>query len=99
MTVRQVFYALTVAGVVPKDEVAGYRPVQVQLVKMRREGVLPWTFIADGTRLVRQVDTWDDANDFLKDVRRSYRRNLWRAMASESRFGSRRMRSPRSSSW
>jgi hypothetical protein len=78
MTVRQVFYALTVAGVVPKEESAGYRPVQNQLAKMRREGVLPWEFIADGTRLIRMQSQWDSAADFIEDVRRSYRRNLWR---------------------
>jgi hypothetical protein len=79
MTVRQVFYALTVAGVVPKEETSGYRPVQQQLTKMRREGVLPWAFIADGTRLMRMQSQWDSADDFIEDVRRSYRRNLWQS--------------------
>src|SRR4051794_21499691 len=50
MTVRQVFYALTVRGVVPKDELVGYRRVQRQVLLMRQEGVLPWVFIADETR-------------------------------------------------
>jgi hypothetical protein len=79
MTVRQVFYALTVIGVVPKEETSGYRPVQQQLTKMRREGVLDWDFIADGTRIQRMHSLWDDADDFIEDVRRSYRRNLWQS--------------------
>ena len=77
MTVRQVFYALTVRGVVPKTENLGYRPVQRQVLAMRHGGLIPWDFIADGTRIRRQLDTWDDAEDFIEEVRRSYRRNRW----------------------
>ncbi len=65
MTVRQVFYALTVRGVVAKTE-AGYRQVQRQVLLMRREGVLPWAFIADGTRWVREPETWDTVDDALQ---------------------------------
>jgi hypothetical protein len=97
MTVRQVFYALTVARVMPKEEASGYKPVQVQLTKMRREGVLDWSFIADGTRLVRQMTTWDDADDFLESVRRSYRRDLCQARTCGSKSASKRTHWPRSS--
>jgi hypothetical protein len=79
MTVRQVFYALTVRGTVPKDEKAGYRPVQTQVLRMRREGSLPWTFIADGTRWLRKPETFDSVTDALAAVKRAYRRNLWRS--------------------
>ncbi len=53
MTVRQVFYALTVRGIVPKTEATGYVPVQRQVLELRRQGFLPWGFIADGTRWAR----------------------------------------------
>jgi len=79
MTVRQVFYALTVRGVVPKTENGGYRPVQTQVLKMRREGLLPWHFIADATRWQRKPQTWDSVDDALRDAQRTYRRNLWRS--------------------
>jgi hypothetical protein len=49
VTVRQAFYALTVRAVVEKTE-AGYRQVQRQILLMRRVNLLPWSFIADGTR-------------------------------------------------
>jgi hypothetical protein len=42
MTVRQVFYQLVTRGVVPKSENGGYVPVQIQVLKMRREGLLDW---------------------------------------------------------
>ena len=49
MTVRQVFYQLETLGIVAKTE-GGYRQVQQQVLKMRREGLLGWSFITDGTR-------------------------------------------------
>lgn len=77
MTVRQVFYALTVRGVVPKDEKAGYRPVQTQLLRMRRDGLLHWGFISDATRWMRKPTSYDSADDALAATARAYRRNLW----------------------
>ena len=77
MTVRQVFYQLVSLGVVPKTENGGYRPVQEQVLKMRREGVLPWSFIADGTRWMRKPDSYDSVDDAIVSMHRTYRRNLW----------------------
>ncbi len=78
MTVRGIFYALSSRGVVPKIE-AGYRKVQAQVLQMRREGLLPWGFVADGTRWVRQANTFDSTGEALADVARLYRRDLWRS--------------------
>jgi hypothetical protein len=78
MTVRQVFYALEVQSVVEKTE-GGYRRVQTQVLKMRREGLLPWPFITDGTRWQRKPASWDRVEDFMSHMPRTYRRDLWRA--------------------
>jgi hypothetical protein len=77
MTVRQVFYQLVSRGIVPKSENGGYRPVQDQVLKMRREGWLPWWFIADGTRWMRKPKTYSSAQDAIREMHRTYRRNLW----------------------
>jgi hypothetical protein len=77
MTVCQIFYAVEVAGLVPKTE-GGYSKVQKLCAKMRRQDDLAWRFVADGTRWVRMRAQWDDAADFIEDVRKSYRRTLWR---------------------
>jgi hypothetical protein len=76
MTVRQVFYQLETAGVVDKTE-AGYEQVQRQLVPMRKDGLLPWAFITDGTRWQRKPNSFTDAKDYIEAVSRSYRRDLW----------------------
>ena len=78
MTVRQAFYALEVAGVVEKTE-AGYYKVQKQLLAMRREGLLDWSFITDGTRWQRKPESWTSLGDYVEAFARSYRRDLWRS--------------------
>lgn len=76
MTVRQCFYALEVAGVVEKTE-GGYRQVQAQVLRMRREGLLDWGFITDGTRWQRKPDSSDNAGSYIERMARTYRRDLW----------------------
>src|ERR1035441_10362326 len=76
MTVRQVFYQLETLGVVEKTE-GGYRQVQKQVLEMRRAGLLDWAFVTDGTRWQRKPDSYSDASDYVTQVSRSYRRDLW----------------------
>jgi hypothetical protein len=77
MTVRQ-GYALEVAGVVEKTE-RGYVQVQRQLLAMRRDGLLAWDFIADGTRWQRKPSSWTSLEDYIETMARAYRRDLWRS--------------------
>jgi hypothetical protein len=77
MTVRQVFYQATVRGIVEKEE-TGYKKVQVDLTKMRRDGSLPYDWLADNTRWQRKPDTFDSVEDAIKETARFYRKSLWR---------------------
>jgi hypothetical protein len=79
MTVRQVFYQLVARGVVPKDENAGYRPVQTQILRMRKEGLLDWSFIADNTRWMRKPNSYRSVDEAIDDMHRTYRRDLWQS--------------------
>ena len=65
VTVRQMFYLLTSCGAVPKTETQGYRPVQRQLVLMRRERLIPYEWIADNTRWMRKPATYEGLGDFF----------------------------------
>jgi hypothetical protein len=80
MTVRHAFYALEVAGVVEKTE-RGYVQVQRQLLAMRRDGLLAWDFIADGTRWQRKPSSWTSLEDYIETMARTYRRAPWRSQA------------------
>lgn len=97
MTVRQVFYQATVLGIVDKSE-AGYGKVQTDLVLLRREGLLPYRWLADNTRWQRKPITFGSVREALEDTARLYRKSLWAgADAPTSRYGLRRTRSPASS--
>lgn len=77
MTVRQVFYQATVKGIVEKSE-AGYSKVQTDLVAMRRNGQLPYDWLADNTRWQRKPVTFDSIQEALQDTAHFYRKSLWR---------------------
>jgi hypothetical protein len=77
MTVRQVFYQATVAGIVEKSE-AGYNKVQTDLVQMRRAGALRYDWLADNTRWQRKPNTFDSVEQALQETAALYRKALWR---------------------
>jgi hypothetical protein len=76
MTVRQVFYQATVRGLVEKAE-SGYAKVQTDLTVMRRDGSLPYDWLADNTRWQRKPRTFDSVESALQETARFYRKSLW----------------------
>lgn len=76
MTVRQIFYRATVLGLVPKDE-RGYAAVQQQLVRMRREGIIPYDRIVDNTRRRLHSGGYDNPRQYLDAIGHGYWANLW----------------------
>lgn len=76
LTVRQIFYALTVRGIVPKTE-NGYRQTCYQLKQMRERGRIPYGWIADNTRYHIKPDTDPSLEAALKRWQEAYRRDLW----------------------
>ena len=79
-TVRQVFYALTVRGVIKKAEIEYQRTVIRLLVEMREAGIVPFDWIADNTRWMRKPSTFVGLDSCLRNTAKFYRRDLWAAM-------------------
>jgi hypothetical protein len=77
MTVRQVFYRLVSAGVIDKTEQEYKNSVGRQLVLMRREGEIPFGWIADNTRWMRKPKAFNSVEQALEQTARTYRRALW----------------------
>jgi hypothetical protein len=77
MTVRQVFYQLVTRGVIAKSEQEYKHTVIRLLVDMRRDGTIPYAWIADATRWQRKPRTYDSLADMMRETARLYRRNLW----------------------
>jgi hypothetical protein len=76
MSVRQVFYQATVRNLVDKTE-AGYTKVQTDLVLMRKSGLLPYSWLADSTRMQRRPRTYNSVQDALERTALFYRKSLW----------------------
>lgn len=76
MSVRQMFYRMSVQGQVDKTE-NGYRRVQNALAEMRRAGAIPYTYLADNTRWVRKPRSFSNLGAALADMQKYYRRELW----------------------
>ncbi len=79
-TVRQVFYALTVRGVIQKQEIEYHRTVIRLLVDMREAAEIPFGWLADNTRWQRKPTTFVGLDACLQNTARAYRRDLWAAM-------------------
>ena len=77
MTVRQVFYALTVRGVIEKTE-AEYKQTVVRLLdEMRWNGDIDWDDIADASRWMHKPRSYDSVEDAIAQTAQFYRPNLW----------------------
>lgn len=78
VTVRQLFYAATVANVPGIDKTEdGYVKVQAQVLELRRAGRLPYHRIADATRFMRKPRTYASPEAALSDMAVFYRKALW----------------------
>ena len=76
-TVRGIFYQLaSVYGIVSKSD-RGYAAVQKQVLRMRREGVLPYDFVVDSSRWMRRPTVHNTMREALLNTQQAYRRNLW----------------------
>jgi hypothetical protein len=79
-TVRQVFYALTVKGVIAKQEIEYKRTAGRLLTEMREKGKIPFEWIADNTRWMRKPSSFTGIEQCLDATAKNYRRNLWASM-------------------
>ena len=73
-TVRQVFYQCTVRGLIDKTE-QGYKKVAATLANLRKDGVMPFDWLADNTRFMRKPRSFDSLADAITDCARYYRRD------------------------
>ena len=79
-TVRQIFYALTVRGVIVKAENEYQQTVVRLLVEMREAGEIPFEWLADNTRWQRKPSSFTGIEACLNSTASFYRRDLWAAM-------------------
>ena len=93
MTVRQMFYRMSSAGMVPKLT-GGYRAVQYALTAMRKQRAIDYGWLADHTRWVRKPTTYRGLADMLTRSQAFYRRALWSGAARPHRMLAEKTRWP-----
>jgi len=76
-TVRQIYYALSVKGLIGKTETEYKMTVVRLLVEMREKGEIPFEWIADHTRSTYGPRTFGSLAECLKTTARKYRRRVW----------------------
>jgi hypothetical protein len=77
MTVRGVFYRAVSASHIAKTE-ADYRNVVCRLLlQLRRQHMMPYAWITDGTRWQIKPRSFDGIEDAREAMVNMYRRNLW----------------------
>jgi len=78
VTVRGLYYQAEVASLpgISKDD-KDYAKVQRQVLKLRREGRLSYSDIADATRWMRKPTTHGSVEEALRNTAQFYRKALW----------------------
>jgi hypothetical protein len=56
---------------------ASYAKCGRLILQMRRKGLIPWSWIVDGTRSTRKPNSWSGLADFAEAVAEAYRKDLW----------------------
>jgi hypothetical protein len=65
-------------GVLWKDSAnPNYRQCGSLILKMRRLGLIPYSWITDGTRSSDKPSSWSGLADFAETVAQAYRKDLW----------------------
>lgn len=78
MTLRHVFYRLAAIGMIEKTD-ADYKTTGRYLLKLRREGRVPYAWISDNTRWRRKARRYPDLQTALAFTAQHYKRELFAA--------------------
>src|SRR5262249_6907670 len=76
-TVRGVYYQVVATGLIDKTEKEYKNAVQRVLLQLRRDGEVPYGWVADNTRWMRKPRSSGSVADILLHGIDTYRRALW----------------------
>src|SRR5207237_5287526 len=76
-SIRGVCYYLFTQGVIDSMEKRNTSKVSRLLTDAREQDIIPWEWIVDETRELERVASWDDPDEYVQAVRKSYRRDRW----------------------
>lgn len=76
MTLRGLFYQLVSRAAIAKTEQA-YENLGRILCKLRKDRIIPWSWVIDNTRGLHRLNTFQSVGDALELIHRVYRRDPW----------------------
>ncbi len=77
ITVRGLMYRAQAAGLYPSTSQKFYEQTARIVLKLRRAGIISYSWIVDSTRRRLKPSSWSGLNDFAETATRSYRKDLW----------------------
>jgi hypothetical protein len=77
VTGRGIGYKLFSRQLIPSMKKNDMRQVYRLLKIAREKGMIPWEWIVDETRSLEKVATWDNPDQYMRSLRRSYRLEFW----------------------
>jgi len=77
ITGRGVGYKLFIRGLIESMSTGEMKKVYRLLKVAREQGLIPWEWIVDETRELEKASSWRNPQDYVRTVRRAYRRDLW----------------------
>jgi hypothetical protein len=76
-TVRGLMYRAQAAGLFSSPSQQSYDQTARIILKLRRVGIIPYSWIVDSTRRRLKPSSWADLSDFAEDAARCYRLDFW----------------------
>lgn len=77
ITLRGLFYRVVSTGFLPSTDQKHYNRVGRLVTRLRRTGVLPYSWIVDSLRSTVKPSSWTGLSDFGDTVRDAYRKDFW----------------------
>jgi len=77
VSVRQAYYYLLTQGVIKESE-SSYKTLDGHLVWARKEGIIHWNCMDDGSRETYRIEVSDNIEDYLKGKIKDYNRDFFR---------------------
>lgn len=81
MTLRQVYYQLVAADVIPNKQTA-YDNLGALIVDARRAGMIDWRLMEDRTRNIAQINAWETTESFAENFDYWFRQERWKEQST-----------------
>ena len=76
-SIRAVCYRLFTLNIITSMSKNETNKVSTHLTWAREQGLIPWEWVVDETRAPERVSAWENPDEYIEVVKRSYRRDRW----------------------